>query len=73
MKILPGSTVHITSLFNAILVNENNVSYVCIGVGFSLDDHQIMINLTDAETMREHSSVSFDSIKDWSIQFSSHG
>jgi hypothetical protein len=49
------------------------VSYVCTGVGFSLDDHQIMIDLADAETMHEHSSISFDSIKDWSIQFSSRG
>lgn len=73
MKILPCSTVHIQSLLNAILVNENNVSYVCTGVGFSLDDHQIMIDLADAGTMREHSSISFDSIKDWSIQFSSRG
>jgi hypothetical protein len=71
MKILPASLIDINAFKGAILINEFNTTYVCIGVGFALDECEVMFDLAD-NTGEYQCSVNIEHIKDWSIQFNSH-
>ena len=68
MDILGLSTIDINCLKGAILINTHDVQFMCSGIGFSLDTHEIMIDLKDSDG-RYYATIPFDSIKDWSIQF----
>jgi len=68
MDILGLSTIDINCLKGAMLINKNDVQYMCSGIGFSLDTHEVMIDLKDSDGIF-CASVPFESIKDWSIQF----
>ena len=71
MKILPASLIDINALKNALLINESNATYVCIGIGIDLDECEIMLDLAD-DTGEYQCSVNIEHIKNWSIQFNSH-
>ena len=71
MKILPASLIDINAFKGAILIGEFNTTYVCVGIGFALDECEIMFDLAD-NTGEYQCSVNFEHIKDWSIQFNSH-
>ena len=68
MNILGSSTIDINCLKGAMLISKNYVQYMCSGIGFSLDTHEVMIDLKDSDGIF-YASVPFESIKDWSIQF----
>jgi hypothetical protein len=69
MEILGLSTIDINCLKGAMLINENDAQYMCSGIGFSLDTHEVMIDLKDISGTY-CATLPFNSIKNWSIQFS---
>jgi hypothetical protein len=71
MKILPASLIDINAFKGAILINEFNTTYVCVGIGFALDECEVMFDLAD-DTGEYQCSVNIEHIKDWSVQFNSH-
>jgi len=68
MDILGLSTIDINCLKGAMLINQNDAEYMCSGIGFALDTHEIMIDLKDSSG-RLYATLPFNAIKDWSIQF----
>lgn len=70
MNIIGFSTIDINCLKNAVLINENDMEFICGGIGFSLDDHSIVIDLLE-RSGDYYATIPFDLIKDWSIQFNS--
>lgn len=72
MRLLPCSFVDINCLKGALLINKNGAEFLCGGIGISLEDMTIWVDLMDAETREHHSSVSIDRIEDWTVQFNSH-
>lgn len=70
--IAPCSLLDINCLKGALLTNENGYSFYCGGIGFSLDDKNIWIDLLDSDTLEHHSSVQFNNLTNWSIQFNSN-
>lgn len=72
MRILDCSIIDINCLKGSTLINEHGIAYTCLGIGFCLDTHEIMIDLKETESDGEHyDSIYFSLIKDWSIQFNS--
>lgn len=71
MKVLPCSLVDINCLRYALLINENGQEYLCTGIGLTLDDYEVWVDLADAETKQHHSSIPFERLKNWSVQFNS--
>ena len=72
MNISPCSSVDINCLKFSILTNENGASFTCIGIGFSLDDQKIWIDLGDPDTKEHTASIPFERLENWSIQLHSH-
>ena len=72
MNILPCSSIPITSLLNAVVVNTNDYPFYIGGIGFDLRTSEVMVDLFDVKTLEYHSSTSIAAIRDWSIQFNSH-
>jgi hypothetical protein len=68
MKILGLSTIDINCLKGAMLINENDAQYMCSGIGFSLDTHEVMIDLMDSDGMY-YGTIPFTAATNWSIQF----
>lgn len=68
MQILDCSIIDINCFKGSTFINEHGIAYTCSGIGFSLDTHEIMIDLKESDG-RYYGSISFSSIKNWSIQF----
>ena len=71
MEILGLSTIDINCLKHAVFINKNDAEFICGGIGFSLDDHDIVIDLLD-RSGSYFGTIPFNELKDWSIQFNSH-
>lgn len=70
MKLLELSTIDINCLKHAVVINEHGMEFICGGIGFSLESHEIMIDLLD-RSMNYYATLRFEAIKDWSIQLNS--
>lgn len=71
MKILNCSTVDINCLKGALLINEKDHEFYCVGIGFSLDDGKIYLDLIEADTKESAGSVDYEDVSKWSIQLGS--
>ena len=71
MNILSHSSIDINNLIGALLINENNSEFYCIGIKFSLDNHIILIELSQERNGILYASIPFEDINNnsWSIQF----
>jgi hypothetical protein len=69
MNILPCSSIDITNLIGALLINENGGEFYCTGIKFLLDDHTILLDLSEERNGEHFASVAFENLDNWSIQF----
>ena len=69
MNILPCSSIDITNLIGALLINENGSEFYCTGIKFSLDNHTIWLDISEERNGEHFAGVAFESLDNWSIQF----
>jgi hypothetical protein len=69
MKTLDGSTLDISALYGALLINPNGGEFYCVGVGVSLETHTIVMSLVDADDVtRSTDLVAWDYLREWEVQ-----
>ena len=72
MKLLPCSSVPITALIGALLVDENGAEFIITNVSLSLDDLSPWISIVDVddEEFTGTTGIPLDPerLKGWSIQ-----
>jgi hypothetical protein len=69
MNIIPTSSIDINNLIGALLINENGHEFYCTKIKFSLDCHDIWLDLSEERGGPYFASLSFSNLDNWSIQF----
>lgn len=63
MKLDPNQSFGVNTLNGALLTNPNGAEFFITGVSVDIDNHEILIDLEDGN------SLEWSTLKDWSIQF----
>ena len=72
MKLSNTSTLDISALYGALLINPNGGEFYCVGVGFNLDRHAITLSMINANNPGEEIGLDWDSISDWEAELRPH-